>query len=107
MYESLKTKEYSYIASITRYTDLWHDKYPVDYKLRLKVGARVMFQRNDSENSKIVNGTMGWVRRLTDDRVFVEIDGGDTVEVDKAVWQQFDYYVDKKTKTIYYCISRI
>lgn len=105
LYESLKTKEYSYIASIIRYTDLWHDKYPVDYKLRLKVGSRVMFQRNDSENSTIVNGTMGWVRRLTDDKVFVEIDGGDTVEVEKAVWQQFDYYVDKKTKTIYTTVS--
>lgn len=105
MYESLKTKEYIYIASITRYTDLWHDKYPVDYKLRLKVGSRVMFQRNDSENSIIVNGTMGWVRRLTDKKVFVEIDGGETVEVEKAVWQQFDYYVDKKTKTIYTTVS--
>ena len=105
MYDSLKTKEYSYTASIIKYTDLWHDKYPVDYKLRLKEGARVMFQRNDSENSTIVNGTMGWVRRLTDDRVFVEIDGGDTVEVEKAVWQQFDYYVDKKTKTIYTTVS--
>ena len=82
MFDSLKTKEYPYLASIIRYTDLWHDKYPVDYKLRLKVGSRVMFQRNDSENSTIVNGTMGWVRRLTDDKVFVEIDGGDTVEVE-------------------------
>lgn len=105
MYDSLKTKEYPYLASIIRYTDLWHDKYPVDYKLRLKVGSRVMFQRNDSENSTIVNGTMGWVRRLTDDKIFVEIDGGDTVEVEKAVWQQFDYYVDKKTKTIYTTVS--
>ncbi|MBR1667029.1 MAG: AAA family ATPase [Bacteroidaceae bacterium] len=105
MYEKLNTKEYLYKAKIVEYTDRWHDKYPVDYKFRLKVGARVMFQRNDNENKKYNNGTMGWVIHLADDCILVETDNGDRVSVKRAVWQQFDYFVDKKTKTIYTQVS--
>lgn len=104
MYEMLRTKEYLYKASIVQITDRWYEKYPVDYRLKLKVGSRVMFQRNDKENG-IVNGTMGWVRRLDDDEIIVELDNGKEVKVERAVWQQFDYFVDKKTKTIYSVVS--
>ncbi|MBR1415647.1 MAG: AAA family ATPase [Prevotella sp.] len=105
MYERLNTQEYPYKAKIVEVTDRWYDKYPVDYNLRLKVGARVMFQRNDNENMKYNNGTMGWVTGLTEDGIYVVTDNGDKVDVKRAVWQQFDYYVDKKTKTIYTQVS--
>ena len=105
MYQMLKTTEFRYKAKIVETTDRWHDKYPVDYKLRLKVGSRVMFQRNDNENGKYNNGTMGWVIHLSEDCIIVSTDKGDKVNVKRAVWQQFDYFVDKKTKTIYTQIS--
>ena len=105
MYGKLRTHEYPYKAKIVELTDKWHDKYPVDYRLKLKVGSRVMFQRNDNENSKYDNGTMGWVIHLSDERIVVQTDKGDNVDVKRAVWQQFDYFVDKKTKTIYTQVS--
>lgn len=104
MYEMLRTKEHPYTASIVSITDRWYEKYPVDYRLKLKVGSRVMFQRNDKEND-IVNGTMGWVKKLYGDDIYVELDNGREVKVEKAVWQQFDYFVDKQTKTIYSTVS--
>lgn len=105
MYKKLKTHEFSYKAKIVDITERWHDKYPVDYKLRLKVGTRIMFQRNDNENGKFENGTMGWVTHLSDERIIVVTDKGERVDVKRAVWQQFDYFVDKKTKTIYTQVS--
>ena len=105
MYKKLDAPEYTYTASIVKYTDSWHEKRPVDYNLKLKVGARVMFQRNDNEHEQYVNGTMGWVRELNLYSIIVELDNGKRVKVEEAVWQQFDYYVDKKTKTIYTQVS--
>ncbi len=105
MYKMLDSVEYTYIASIVKYTDSWHEKRPVDYYLNLKVGTRVMFQRNDNEHNQYVNGTMGWVRELNYIGIVVELDNGKMVNVEKAVWQQFDYHVDKKTKTIYTEVS--
>lgn len=105
MYKSLETEEYPYYAKKVFVTDNWHEKYPIPYKLCLKVGSRVMFQRNDNEKEQYVNGTMGWVTHLTHDSIYVKPDNADEVRVERAVWKQYDYYVDKKTKTIYTQVS--
>ena len=105
MYQELKTVEYTYPATIVKYTDSWHERHPVDYNLKLKVGSRVMFQRNDNEQEQYVNGTMGWVKELYFTRIIVELDNGKRVQVERAVWKQYDYYVEKKTKTIYTQVS--
>lgn len=105
LYNSLETEEYSYFAKTVYITDKWHEKYPIPYKLCLKVGSRVMFQRNDNEKEQYVNGTMGWVTHLTHDSIYVKPDNGDEVRVERAIWKQYDYYVDKKTKTIYTQVS--
>lgn len=105
MYKSLETEEYPYYAKKVYITDNWHEKYPVPPKLCLKVGARVMFQRNDNDKEQYVNGTMGWVTHLTKDSIYVKPDNGDEVIVEQAVWKQYDYFVDKKTKTIYAQVS--
>lgn len=105
MYKMLATSELIYRAKIVEISDRWHDKFPVDYYLKLKVGARVMFQRNDNDYGKYNNGTMGWVVHLSEDCIIVVTDNGDKVDVKRAVWQQFDYFVDKKTKTIYTQVS--
>ena len=105
MYQELEEVEYTYIATIVKHTDSWHEKYPVEYYLNLKVGSRVMFQRNDNEKEQYVNGTMGWVKELNYFGIVVELDNGKRVNVEEAVWKQYDYYVDKQTKTIYTQVS--
>ena len=105
MYKSLESEEYTYNAKIVYITDKWHEKYPIPFKLCLKVGSRVMFQRNDNDKEQYVNGTMGWVTHLTKDSIYVKPDNGGEVRVERAVWKQYDYFVDKKTKTIYAQVS--
>lgn len=70
----------------------------VESELTLKVGAQVMFTRNDSL-SRWVNGTLGTIIKLSDDGIVVLLDNDIEVDVDKAVWEvvEQEYNSDKKT----------
>ena len=84
----------------------WHgERFPASYHLELKIGSRVMFLRNDNENNQYQNGTLGWVRALSEDVICVEADNGEHVALTRARWDQLKYFVDKKTKTIYTEVS--
>jgi ATP-dependent DNA helicase PIF1 len=75
--------------------------FPADETLDLKVGAQVMFLRNDSagsDGSRWVNGTIGTVTRI-DSTVFVDVDG-DVHEVDPIVWEKFKYTYSAATKKL-------
>jgi ATP-dependent exoDNAse (exonuclease V) alpha subunit len=71
--------------------------FPADESLELKVGARVMFLRNDSDQ-RWVNGTVGTVRKITS-TVFVEVDG-ETHEVEPAIWEKYKYSYSAVTKQL-------
>ncbi|MGO2746936.1 ATP-dependent DNA helicase [Microbacterium sp.] len=77
--------------------------YPADAELKLKIGAQVMFLRNDvsmtGEPPRWVNGTIGTVKRILGGSVRVEIDGED-VDVEPAVWERFRYSYDANSKTL-------
>ena len=73
--------------------------YPADEILELKVGARVMFLRNDTSGEfRWVNGTVGTVTRITD-TVHVEVDGEEH-EVRPATWEKFQYRYSPETKAL-------
>ena len=71
--------------------------YPADEVLELKVGARVMFLRNDSDQ-RWVNGTVGTVRKIAS-TVFVEVDG-EVHEVEPATWEKYKYSYSAATKRL-------
>ncbi|KQX05097.1 MULTISPECIES: ATP-dependent DNA helicase [unclassified Leifsonia] len=75
--------------------------YPADLKLELKVGAQVMFLRNDSAidgGPRWVNGTIGVVTGITD-TVQVEVDG-EVHHVEPATWEKFKYTYNATTKKL-------
>ncbi|MGW9113672.1 ATP-dependent DNA helicase [Microbacterium sp. NPDC055683] len=78
------------------------DVYPADEQLKLKVGAQVMFLRNDvagPDGPRWVNGTIGTVRRILGDSVRVDVDG-EEVDVEPAVWEKHRYSYDAATKKL-------
>jgi ATP-dependent exoDNAse (exonuclease V) alpha subunit len=78
------------------------DAYPADEQLKLKVGAQVMFLRNDAagpEGPRWVNGTIGSVTRIMGDAVRVDVDG-EEFEVEPAVWEKHRYSYDSGTRTL-------
>jgi ATP-dependent DNA helicase PIF1 len=71
--------------------------YPADESLELKVGAQVMFLRNDSDQ-RWVNGSIGTVTKI-DNTVWVEVDG-ETHQVQPAVWEKYRYSYSPITKSL-------
>ncbi|MGO1410145.1 MULTISPECIES: ATP-dependent DNA helicase [unclassified Microbacterium] len=79
------------------------DQYPADEELKLKVGAQVMFLRNDAgsggEPPRYVNGTIGTVTKIVGDAVRVEVDG-EEFDVEPVVWEKYRYAYDQHTRKI-------
>ncbi|KQV08354.1 helicase [Leifsonia sp. Root112D2] len=75
--------------------------FPADEKLELKIGAQVMFLRNDTgqgDGARWVNGTIGTVTRI-DNTVYVDVDG-EIHEVEPAVWEKYKYSYDASSKKL-------
>lgn len=71
--------------------------YPAEEALQLKVGAQVMFLRNDAEQ-RWVNGSVGIVKSIGTS-VFVELDGEEH-EVQPTIWEKFRYSYSPTTKEL-------
>lgn len=73
------------------------NSFPAEEQLELKVGAQVMFLRNDPDG-RWVNGTIGTVRKIFE-KLVVEVDG-ELHEVETATWERFEYSYDPDTKRL-------
>jgi ATP-dependent exoDNAse (exonuclease V) alpha subunit len=77
--------------------------YPADPQLKLKVGAQVMFLRNDTaqfgEGPRWVNGTIGTVTRIAGGTVRVDVEG-DEFDVEPSVWEKYRYSYDPASKKL-------
>jgi ATP-dependent DNA helicase PIF1 len=71
--------------------------YPADEALELKVGAQVMFLRNDGDQ-RWVNGSIGVVTKI-DSTVWVDVDG-EVFQVQPAVWEKYRYSYSAVTKSL-------
>ncbi len=70
--------------------------YPVEYDLKLKEGAQVMFIKNDpSGQGRFYNGKIGKVSALTADDIQVEFEDGSEVTVEKYLWENKRYALSK------------
>ena len=76
--------------------------YPLEEKLELKIGAQVMFIKNDlSFDKNYFNGKMGVIKSLSEDEIWVHFpEENKTIEVERYEWENIRYYVDENTKEI-------
>jgi len=75
---------------------------PAPYELRLKVGAQVMFVKNDKDH-RWVNGTIGIVKRVEQGVVTVEVMKAGVphiYEVEKHNWEAHKYTFDQEERRI-------
>ena len=72
---------------------------PVELNLHLKVGAQVMFTRND-QLKRWVNGTLAKVVELSNEGVKVELDNGEVYSVPLCTWESVDQEYDRKERKI-------
>jgi hypothetical protein len=77
--------------------------YPTDEPLELKVGAQVMFVKNDSSPDKrYYNGKIGHVLSISPQEIIVrdEAGDGDDIVVHREKWSNMKYTIDPLTKEI-------
>ena len=76
--------------------------YPTEPELELKVGAQVMFVKNDPDMEKrFFNGKIGTVTKLSTDYVVVQCPGDDeSIHVAPLIWENVKYQIDEETKEI-------
>ena len=76
--------------------------FPIEQNLQLKVGAQIMFVKNDlSLEKRYFNGKMGFIKSLSKDEILVHFpDENLTIEVEKYEWQNIRYKVNEMTKEI-------
>ena len=71
---------------------------PVDKGLELKVGAQVMFVKNDmQEPRRYYNGKIAEITRITEGHIWALPEGAETeIEVNKDVWKNVRYQLNKE-----------
>jgi hypothetical protein len=76
--------------------------YPLESELELKVGAQIMFVKNDySPQKQYFNGKMGIIESLYPDAIYVRFPEEDKVmEIERLEWQNIKYTVNESTKEI-------
>ncbi len=96
----LKGKSFSFKAEVSG--EFYEKSFPADEMLKLKIGAQVMFIKNDKEKIKrYFNGKIGIVTKIEDDKIFVEVnDAADAIEVSKEKWENIRYSINKQTQQL-------
>lgn len=76
--------------------------YPADVNLELKVGAQVMFIKNDTSGKHLYyNGRIGHVVDITAKGIYVKCPGDEqAIVVEQQVWENTKYVINDQTKVI-------
>lgn len=91
--DALETPEMEYKATIRG--EFPADAYPTDTALKLKIGAQVMFVKNDSSPEKrYYNGKIGTVIKLEADTVHVDTPDGREIAVQALEWSNVKYQAE-------------
>ncbi len=97
----VQTEEFEYLARVTG--DFSERLFPTALNLRLRVGAQVMFIKNDTDKN-FVNGTVGIVKELDIDKVTVQIVDQQgmikNIEVERFTWEIIKYKADPMNTTL-------
>lgn len=96
----LQTKAYTFKAEVK--DNFPSFSFPTDESLTLKLGAQVMFVKNDSSPEKrYYNGKIGRVVAISGNSIEVEgKEDGERIRVEKEEWTNTKYTVDGETKEI-------
>ena len=91
----VEEEEFLYRAEIK--DEFKNNDAPVPEVLRLKVGAQVIFCRNNP-NSGYMNGTIAKVSALEENKILVRLENGGEIEVYKVSWENVQSQYNRDTR---------
>jgi hypothetical protein len=83
--------------------DFPENAYPAEAMLCLKIGARVMFLRNDTEKiRRYYNGKIGVVEKIDEDQISIRCEDSTTesIQIKREVWENNRYLLNQKTRQL-------
>ena len=87
----IESEEFTFTAQVKG--NFKEKEFPVEEKLRLKVGAQVMIVKNDhSHLRRWVNGTLATIESLEKDKVFIKI-GRNIFNLGRSRWEKINYKI--------------
>ncbi|MEM1215933.1 MAG: helix-turn-helix domain-containing protein, partial [Bacteroidota bacterium] len=97
--EALEKKAYTYQAIVMG--NFPESMFPNEAKLTFKVGAQVMFNKNDTGERLYYNGKIGVITDIFGDEIRVECPGDEeAIDVLPVTWENRKYELDPETKEI-------
>jgi hypothetical protein len=91
---------FSYKAEISG--EFYDRSFPAEEILNVKVGAQIMFIKNDKgEFRRFFNGKIGIIKNIFDEKIYVSFPGEtDTLVLEKETWQNIKYNYNKDSDKI-------
>lgn len=89
-----KIDEASFTFNAAVEGDFPESMYPAEYELVLKIGAQVMFLKNDVVQKRYFNGKIGVIRSLEKDKIVVACDDTD-IDVRPETWDNSRYTLNR------------
>ena len=98
--EKLPGKTFYFEAEVNG--DYPEKSYPTEKILELKIGAKVMFIKNDTETPRrFYNGKIGKIADIDEDSILIEgAEGEEPIELHKESWRNIRYTLNAQTKQI-------
>ncbi len=97
---SVKNKKHTFDAEVEG--DFPEHTFPTQATLDLKIGAQVMFVRNDpSPDKRFFNGKIGEITRIKSDEIWIKCpDENNQIIVEPAVWENIEYKLNQESGEI-------
>ena len=98
--ERLTNQYYFFNADVKQ--EFSEKSFPAEEVLKLKIGAQVMFIKNDLDKAKrYFNGKIGIVEKIEEEKIFVQCNDEPTsIEVKKYVWENIRYSLNKQSQKV-------
>lgn len=95
----LTTKGISFAGKISG--DFAENSLPTDFNLLLKVGAQVMFVKNDAgEKRRYYNGKLAVISFLSEKKIIVQFENGHEMELEEETWRNVRYSLNEDSGDI-------
>lgn len=97
--EQLPGRSWLYRAEVIG--DFPEYSFPTDETLELKIGAQVMFIKNESGREKrYFNGKIGIITKIEEEKISIRTDEHDRIDIGIETWQNIKYSLNAETKAI-------
>ena len=94
--KQIRSNTYTFKAAIS---GEWNNSFPNDELINLRIGAKVLFIKNDMDK-QFINGDSGEIIEINQHIITVEKSNGSVIEVGFSIWEKYKYIYNETTRVL-------